>query len=104
MLRNIPLELMSKYFPKTDELIVAQGKGCKLCHHTGYLGRIGIYEVLDMTESIKKLIAEKNDSDVITNEAIKEGMTTMQEDGVDKIAKGLTTLEEVLRVTKVEKI
>ncbi len=104
MLRNIPVELLDKYFPKNDELIVAKGKGCKLCHQTGYLGRIGIFEVLEMTETIKKLISEKNDSDVISKEAIKEGMTTMQEDGVDKIAKGLTTIEEVLRVTMVEKV
>jgi type II secretory ATPase GspE/PulE/Tfp pilus assembly ATPase PilB-like protein len=104
ILRSIPEELVAKYFPLGDELNVAQGKGCKLCHHTGYLGRIGIYEVLEMTETVKKLIADKNDSDVITREAIKEGMTTMQEDGISKIAKGLTTLGEVLRVTKVEKI
>jgi type IV pilus assembly protein PilB len=104
ILRSIPEELIAKYFPVGDDLNVAQGKGCKLCHHTGYLGRIGIYEVLEMTETIKKLIADKNDSDVITREAIKEGMTTMQEDGISKIAKGLTTLGEVLRVTKVERI
>ena len=104
ILRSIPEELVSKYFPKGDDLNVAQGKGCKLCHHTGYLGRIGIYEVLEMTETIKKLIADKNDSDVITREAIKEGMTTMQEDGISKISKGMTTLGEVLRVTKVERI
>lgn len=104
LLRNIPEDLVAKHFPKGDELIVAQGKGCKLCHHTGYLGRIGVYEVLEMSEMIRRMIADKNDSDVIAKEAIKEGMTTMQEDGVDKIAKGLTTLEEVLRVTKVEKI
>ena len=104
LLRNIPVELVDKHFPKGEEVPVAQGKGCKLCHHTGYLGRIGIYEVLELTETIKKLIADKNDSDVIAKEAMREGMTTMQEDGVDKIAKGFTTLEEVLRVTKVERI
>jgi type II secretory ATPase GspE/PulE/Tfp pilus assembly ATPase PilB-like protein len=104
LLRNIPDELVTKHFPPGDDVPVAQGKGCKLCHHTGFSGRIGIYEVLEMTENIKKMIADKNDSDIITKEAIKEGMTTMQEDGVDKIAKGLTTLEEVLRVTKVERI
>lgn len=104
LIRNISEDIVSKYFPPQEDLVVFQGKGCKVCHHTGYAGRIGIFEVLEMTETIKKLIAEKNDSDVITKEATKEGMTTMQEDGIYKIAKGMTTLEEVLRVTKVEKV
>ena len=102
--KNITEEIIAKYFHPQEEITVYQGKGCKICHHTGYSGRIGIYEVLEMTETIKKLIADKSDSDVITKEAIKEGMTSMQEDGIDKIAKGLTTLEEVLRVTKVERV
>nr|MBI5455689.1 type II/IV secretion system protein [Candidatus Levybacteria bacterium] len=102
--KNISEAIIAKYFPPQEDLKVYQGKGCKVCHHTGYLGRIGIFEVLEMTGVMKKLIAGKNDSDVIANEAIKEGMTTMQEDGVYKIAKGVTTLEEVLRVTKVEKV
>ena len=103
LVKNIPEEIIAKYFPAGEDLTVLEGKGCKICHHTGYSGRIGIFEVLEMTSPIKKLIADKNDSDVIAKEAIKEGMTTMQEDGVYKIAKGLTTLEEVLRVTKVER-
>lgn len=102
LLKNVSEEIISKYFPLQENLTVFAGKGCKLCHHTGYSGRIGIFEVLQMTESIRKLITEKNDSDVITKQAIKEGMTTMQEDGLDKIRKGLTTFEEILRVTKVE--
>ena len=100
--KNISEEIIAKHFPLGEDLKVYQGKGCKVCHHTGYLGRIGIFEVLEMTETIKKLIADKNDSDVIAKEAIREGMSTMQEDGMDKIVKGITTLEEVLRVTKVE--
>ena len=100
--KNISEEIITKHFPLGEDLKVYQGKGCKVCHHTGYLGRIGIFEVLEMTETIKKLIADKNDSDVIAKEAIREGMSTMQEDGMDKIVKGITTLEEVLRVTKVE--
>ncbi|HYM65486.1 MAG TPA: GspE/PulE family protein, partial [Candidatus Sulfotelmatobacter sp.] len=103
MAKNIPEELIAKYFLPQEDLNVYQGKGCKVCHHTGYLGRIGIFEVLEMTDTIKKLIADKNDSGIIAKEAIAEGMTTMQEDGIYKIAKGMTTLEEVLRVTKVEK-
>ena len=102
LLKNIPEEIIVKYFSSEENLPVFAGKGCKLCHHTGYSGRIGVFEVLEMTESIRKLIADKNDSDVIAKEAIKEGMTSMQEDGLDKVVKGITTFEEVLRVTKVE--
>lgn len=102
LLKNISEEIIVKYFSSEENITVFAGKGCKICHHTGYLGRIGIFEVLQMTETIRKLIADKNDSDIIAKEAIKEGMTIMQEDGVDKIKKGLTTFEEILRVTKIE--
>jgi len=103
IVKNISKEIVAKYFLSQEDPKVYQGKGCKVCHHTGYLGRIGIFEVLEMTEAVKKLIADKNDSDVIAKKAMEEGMTTMQEDGMDKIVKGMTTFEEVLRVTKVEK-
>lgn len=102
LLKNIPEEIIAKYFSSEENQTAFAGKGCKICHHTGYSGRIGVFEVLEMTETIRKLIADKNDSDVIAKEAIKEGMTTMQEDGLDKVIKGITTFEEVLRVTKVE--
>ena len=71
---------------------------------TGYEGRIGVFEVLEVSPKIKKLIAEKNDSDIIVQTAMEEGMTTMLEDGLEKVSKGVTTIEEVLRVTKVEKL
>ncbi len=104
LLKNIPEQTINKYFPKGENIKVYAGKGCKVCHHTGYQGRIGIFEVLEMTEKIRKLITEKNDSNVILKEAIAEGMTIMQEDGLSKVAKGLTAFEEVLRVTKMEKV
>ncbi len=100
--KNISEETITKYFGAVDNVAVYSGRGCKACHHTGYAGRLGIFEILEMTEKIRRLIVDKNDSDVITKEAIAEGMTTIQEDGLDKVAKGLTTFEEVLRVTKVE--
>jgi len=77
-----------------------RGKGCELCHGTGYEGRIGIFEVLEMNENIRQLIMSRADSDTLRAEAIKSGMTTMFYDGVDKIIQGITTLEEVLRATK----
>lgn len=66
----------------------------------GYKGRIGIFEVLPVTERIKKLITSQASSDDIQNAAIEEGMTTMLEDGFMKAAKGITSIEEIMRVTK----
>ncbi len=104
IVKNIPVEALEKHFGTETSIVVYQGKGCKVCHFTGYTGRIGIFEVIEMSEKIKKLITEKSDSDVIVREAINEGMTTMLDDGLEKIASGMTTIEEVLRVTKVESL
>jgi type IV pilus assembly protein PilB len=76
-----------------------RGKGCKLCNFTGYESRIGIFEVMEMTEEIRKLIMERANSDVIKSAALKVGMTTMLDDGLGKALKGMTTIEEVLRAT-----
>lgn len=83
-----------------DELLFYRGKGCKQCNSEGYKGRIGIYEVLDITEPIAKLIMEKATSDEIQAQAIKDGMLIMIQDGFIKAKMGLTTIEEILRVTK----
>jgi len=79
--------------------VVKYGEGCEKCNFTGYLGRTGIYEVLDLTDEIRDLILEKSSSDEIKNKAIELGMTTMLEDGLSKVLQGLTTVEEVLRVS-----
>ncbi len=83
-----------------NSLTLYKGKGCEICAGTGYSGRIGIFEVLEMTPQLKKLIINKSSSDKILKAAKREGMTTMLEDGIDKVFTGLTTLSEVLRVTK----
>jgi general secretion pathway protein E len=87
---------------EVTEIQVYQGKGCKACHMSGFQGRLGVFEILEVSEKIRKLIVEKNDSDVILKAAMEEGMTTMLDDGLNKVAKGLTSLSEVLRVTKTE--
>ncbi len=102
ILKDIPGESLSKHFGEGGDIQVYEGKGCKVCHATGYSGRIGVFEVIEMSEKIKELITQKSDSDEIAREAIAEGMTTMLDDGLDKVAKGMTTIKEVLRVTKVE--
>jgi type IV pilus assembly protein PilB len=78
----------------------ANPEGCDECSHTGYKGRIGIYEVLGVTVPIQKMIVANGTSNDIQNQAIAEGMTTMQTDGLVKALRGNTTLDEVLRVTR----
>ncbi len=78
----------------------ANPEGCDECSHTGFKGRIGIYEVLDVSIPIQKQITANATSNDIQDEAIKEGMVTMQTDGVVKALRGVTTIEEVLRVTR----
>lgn len=75
-------------------------EGCSDCRNTGFNGRIGIYEVLNNSRSIEKLIMSNGTSAEIQTQAISEGMLTMQIDGIVKALRGLTTIEEVLRVTK----
>lgn len=107
LLKNFPDALVKKIFlskNNTGDIKIYEGTGCKLCHMTGYRGRIGIFEVLEITPALKKLIVEKADSNIIEQQAMHEGMKTMIEDGLHKVAKGTTTLEEVIRVTKVEKL
>lgn len=78
----------------------ANPEGCDECSHTGYKGRIGIYEVLGITTPIQKMITSAATSEQIQIQAIAEGMTTMQTDGLVKMLRGNTTLDEVLRVTR----
>jgi type IV pilus assembly protein PilB len=84
---------------KITRLWKAHEGGCDSCNHTGYKGRMGIYEVLSNTSTVQKLIVSNATSDVIQDEAIKEGMVTMQVDGFIKALRGQTTIEEILRVT-----
>ncbi|KKQ37926.1 MAG: Type IV-A pilus assembly ATPase PilB [Candidatus Woesebacteria bacterium GW2011_GWA1_37_7] len=77
-----------------------KGRGCELCGGKGYAGRVGIYEVLETTEKIRDLITNKSTSDEIQKEAQVEGMINMLQDGLDKVASGSTTIEEVMRVVR----
>jgi type II secretory ATPase GspE/PulE/Tfp pilus assembly ATPase PilB-like protein len=101
--QNLPTKIVTKMFGQTT-VKLRHGKGCPTCHSTGYLGRIGIFEVMAVTEKLKTLITEKQDADTIRRAALSEGMTSMLEDGLIKVKEGQTTLEEVLRVTKVDAI
>lgn len=78
---------------------LAQGKGCQQCRNTGYLGRMGIFEVFPMSAQMKKLIATRANDTELRQVAIREGMTTLREDAWRKVQAGQTTVEEALRVT-----
>jgi type II secretory ATPase GspE/PulE/Tfp pilus assembly ATPase PilB-like protein len=77
-----------------------KGAGCKACGNTGYSGRIGIFEVMEVSEALRPLIVGKEPSSVIDKKAKELGMTSMLEDGISKAFKGVTTLEEIMRATK----
>jgi general secretion pathway protein E len=81
---------------------IYRGKGCDTCSGRGYLGRTGIYELLVVDSNIQNLIVSRADSNVIKREARKNGMVTLREDGLRKMLAGLTTLEEVLRMSREE--
>lgn len=74
-----------------------EAKGCVKCED-GYEGRVGVYEILEMTDSIRELIMKRANSNIIKEQAEKEGMTSMLEDGFKKAINGITTIEEILRI------
>lgn len=86
---EIPKDTTSLYRPK----------GCPKCHNLGYRGRVGIFEVFTISETIEKMIADMAGEGEMTREALEEGMITMAQDGVIKALEGITSLEEVWRVT-----
>jgi general secretion pathway protein E len=79
---------------------IYKAQGCEKCINTGYSGRLGIFEIMVLTEKLKSLILETFDSNRIKSEAIKEKMRTLRQDGIQKVLDGVTTIEEVLRVTQ----
>ena len=95
-LRELGIKEVS--FRKLDRRFF-RGDGCDNCRQTGYRGRIGIHELLAMSEGVKNTILESSDSDTIKKQGLKEKMITLRRDGVNKILHGLTTAEEILSIT-----
>ncbi len=83
-----------------NKVIVYEGKGCESCKFTGYSGRTGIYEFLLMNEEIRELVLHRSSADQIKKKALELGMHTLRMDGWEKVKKGLTTIDEVIRVTE----
>ena len=83
---------------KGGKIKLYRGKGCSFCKNTGYYGRTSIYEIIVLDEEIRSLIISKASSNVIKDAAIKKGMKTLKDSGLEKVMQGITTIEEVLRV------
>lgn len=93
--------VLGKYFPvDAKQINFYKGKGCEECDNSGYTGRIGIFETLIISEKIASLVLQHADSGTIEKEAVNEGMITMKQDGYLKVLKGVTSVEEVLRVAQ----
>ncbi len=97
---QLPTELVKKYFGAGNIKRIYKAKGCPVCHQTGYVGREGIFEVLVVDERVREAISAKKAASEIQKIAVVSGMKTMLENGIEKVRKGITTLEEVLRVIK----
>jgi general secretion pathway protein E len=85
-------------------VFIYHGTGCEECRYTGYKGRTGIFELMVLTEDIRRLILEKTSANIIKQKAVSLGMQTLRENGWQKVREGITTMEEVLRVTQEEEI
>ena len=88
-------------FPKSSEWVELQkGQGCEHCDRTGYESRIGIFELLDVDDEMRRLVVTTADSTLLKSQAVRSGMRTLKEDGWSKVLAGITTPDEVLRVTQ----
>jgi len=87
----------AKLLPKKGKITLYKGKGCESCGESGYRGRIGIYEMIAVTQEVEDLIIRRASSSDINVLARKQGMRLMFEDGFDKVLAGATTIEELLR-------
>ncbi|MBM7622728.1 type IV-A pilus assembly ATPase PilB [Sporohalobacter salinus] len=94
---------LGKYISSDQEVLeLYEGSGCHRCNELGYRGRTAIHEILRIDSDIKKLIVQKASASEIEEKAINDGMITLEASGLEKANQGVTTLEEVMRVTKVQ--
>ncbi len=91
---DFPMEVVENW----ENVTLYRAVGCRRCNNTGYRGRMGIYEVMLVTEAIERLTVERKSADEIGRVAQAEGMKTLRDDGIDKVLLGLTSIEEIARV------
>ncbi len=94
-LKNLPTGI-----ERPTKIEFFHGKGCETCGGSGYKGRIGIFEVFELSDDLKEMVAKQASGTELGAQAVKNGMVTMKQDGILKAIEGLTTLEEIWRVTK----
>ena len=116
LVRKLCTSCCEEWHPATDELPKdfpwdkLDGKplhrpvGCRDCRDVGYRGRLGVYELLLTTEKIQELAQNRASSWEIKKAALEEGMLTLRDDGWDKVIQGRTSVDEVLRITKAERV
>lgn len=97
-----PQDLLERLGMADGPRLFWRGKGCEKCRQTGYYGRIGVFEVLPVTEAIRQAILRQAPASDIKRIAVREGMQTMRDDGLSKAKAGITALEEVLRAVYIE--
>ena len=98
-----PKELLERIgLDRNKKYTFYEGKGCRHCRGTGFRGRMGIFEILLVDDQIRELILKKASAEEIKKAAIKSGMKTLREDGLLKVQEGITSLDEVIRVTQLD--
>jgi len=117
LVRRLCLECKQAYEPSAEELAgigltldqlnhngghIYRPRGCEKCLETGYCGRSGIFELLEVTDDVRATVMKRSDASTIKRVAMAEGMRTLRHDGGDKVLQGVTSIEEVLRVTQEE--
>ena len=116
LVRRLCRDCRQSYRPTHDELPtdfpwdrfdteaehIFRARGCRKCRNTGYQGRLGIYELLVADEEIRNLANERTPSTLLKQRAIQNGMQSLRSDGWDKVLQGVTTVDEVLRVSKMD--
>ncbi len=98
---HTPGEKIRKDFAvaRREGVVFYRGRGCKQCRGTGYLGRVGLFELLSVDAQIQELIMTRTPADIIQARAVSQGMRTLRDDGLDKVLAGLTSFEEIIRAT-----
>jgi general secretion pathway protein E len=99
---ELPIEALREIGGMNGDAQVCEGRGCEECANTGYRGRAGIFELLQVSDAVRQLILKRSSADAIRDAGVQQGMRTLREDGWMKVRGGLTTVAEVVRVTQEE--
>lgn len=98
---KIPISILEQLARGHEKITLYKGSGCALCNDTGYSGRAGVFEILEIDDDLRHLIMQNESADEIRKIAVKNGMTTMFDDAREKVLNGITTIDEMLRVIKI---